>query len=351
MKYLPYVGEISYRWTIKAVSVAILLTLFLSSFLAQIHQAKALTVNPRLELTGDPGSTIKTDLKITNEDRSSGTFFLRTENFNSQDETGNPSFNLRRDGLATWVKAPLSITLGPGETINLPIEISIPQDAEPGGHYAALFFLADPPNLEDESGAVAISSKLGSLILLRVNGDFNQEANILEFGTTGKQKFFSHLPIQFYYRFQNTGDDHLKPIGDVEISNLIGQSVKMLAANPIEGSVLSKSIRKFTTVWNTKRGSYKQEPIIDLPKSDSLAYWDAVNYQARNFAFGRYSANLELAFGTKELQSANSRFVFYVIPWQLLSVAIPSIIILLFIIRRLIRRYNRYIINRAQRRK
>jgi hypothetical protein len=314
-----------------------------------IQPAQALTVTPRLELNGDPGATVLSEIKITNEERESKTFYLRTENFNAQDETGNPSFNLRREGLSTWIKAPLSITLGPGETINFPVEIEIPPAADPGGHYAAIFFLTEPPS-SDESGTVAISAKLGTLILLRVNGDFVQDANIVEFGTVEKKKFFSHLPIQFYYRFQNTGDDHLKPIGDIQITNLLGQTTKILVANPVDGSVLSKSVRKFFSVWSAQRGPLKQEAITDLPQGDKLAYWDAAQYQLRHFAMGRYTATLEVAFGTKELKSDSAEFTFYIIPWQLLSLAVPLLVIVLIILRWMIKRYNRYIIRKAQQR-
>ena len=339
--------------TYRAIGLRLALIVFCiasvaGGFLAATSPARALTVNPRLELNADPGTVVRTDLKITNEERESRTFYLRSENFNSQDETGNPSFNLRREGLAAWIKSPQSITLGPGETINLPIEIEIPYDATPGGHFAAIFFLTEPPNLFDNSGAVGFSAKLGTLILLRVNGDFVQDANILEFGTTNKQKFFTHLPVQFYYRFQNTGEDHLKPIGDIAVSNLIGQTTKILVANTVDGSVLPKSVRKFTSVWNEHNGNLKQEPVIDVPKSDPLSYWDAVNYQARHFTFGRYKAEIELAFGTVALKSDSAEFVFYVIPWQLLSVAIPTLIILLIILRWIIKAYNRAIIRRAQ---
>ncbi len=322
-------------------------TIFLSSF---PNNTNALTVNPRLELNAAPGTSILTDLKVTNEERQSRTFYLRSENFNSQDETGNPSFNLRREGLATWIKAPLSITLGPGETINLPVEIDVPAAATPGGHYAAIFFLTEPPDYGD-LGNVGIGSKLGSLILLRVSGDFVQDANVLEFATTGKQKFFTQIPIQFFYRFQNVGEDHLKPIGDIQISNTVGMSTKILQANTLDGSVLPKSVRRFTSVWNQSGGKLKQDPLTDLAKADALAYWDAVNFQARNFHIGRYTAELEVAFGTEELKSDRAKFVFYIIPWQLLTVVIPAFLAAILILRFALKRYNRYIIRKAQNQK
>jgi hypothetical protein len=313
------------------------------------NTSNALTITPRIEIEADPGTTVKSTLKITNEEKQSRTFYLRYENFNAQDETGNPTFLPRWEDLSTWIKAPLSITLGPGETFDMPIEIVIPANAEPGGHYTAIFFMNKASEVNDDSDNVALASKLGSLVLLRVRGDFVQDANILEFGTTNKQKFFSQLPIQFYYRFQNGGDDHQKPVGDIQITNIFGSSVKALNANPVEGSVLAKSVRRFTSSWIEKGGDYTQAPVIDLPKADKMAYWDAVNYQARHFTMGRYKAVVKLAFGSKELKSDRAEFVFYIIPWQLLSVAIPLFIILLFVLRFVLKRYNRYIIAKAQR--
>lgn len=332
---------------LKIVIISIFAIIFLVNSFFISKPTFALTVTPRLEIDSDPGRVVNTSLKIINEERQTKTFYLRTQNFSSQDETGNPSFSTRQEDLASWITTPLSITMGPGETINFPIEINIPYNAEPGGHYAAIFFYTEPPAGSDD-GKVSLSAKLGTLFLLRVSGDFVQNASILEFGTLNKQKFFSQIPIQFNYRFQNAGDDHQKPLGDILIKNIYGGTTKILNANPQEGSVLPKSIRKFFSSWTETSGSKKQSPVIDLPKSEPLKYWDAVIYQSRHFAMGRYSANLKLVFGSKELQSDHAEFVFYVIPWQLLSIVIPALIIILWILRAIIRRYNRYIIRKAQ---
>jgi len=313
------------------------------------QQALALTVTPRLELNADPGTTISTTVKLTNEQRESKTAYLRFANFNSEDENGTPSFSDRQEDLAAWLSGPASVTVGPGETKEVPLQIAIPKDASPGGHFAGVFFMSQPPNAENQHIQVSIASELGSLILLRVNGDFDQAANILEFHTLGKKIFWTQLPIGFYYRFQDTGDDHLKPLGDVQISNIFGRTVKILPANTIDGSVLPKSIRRFQTVWTQIGGPLKQEPVIDMPQQEKLPFWQAAKYQARHLAIGRYTATLKLAFGTKGLQSAHATVVFYIIPWQLLCVAIPSLIVLLIIARFAIKRYNRYILARAER--
>jgi hypothetical protein len=311
------------------------------------QHSQALTVNPKLELNSDPGFTLRTAIKVTNEERSSRLFYISYANFNSQDETGTPSFSTRREGLSTWIKSQDTITLGPGETAEVPIEISIPQDAEPGGHFAGAFFSLEPGEQTSDKGRIAIGSRLGSLILLRVSGDFVQNATIVEFNTTGKKRFFTRLPIQFYYRFQNIGDDHQKPLGDIQINNTYGRNVKILSANTVDGSVLPKSIRRFTSVWAEPGGGLKQEPVVDLVEPPQLPFWASVKEQWSNFAFGRYTAKLKVVYGTKELKSANSELVFYIIPWHLLSVAVPIGIVLLIILRFALKRYNRYIIAKA----
>ena len=117
-----------YKGSLTKLNNAVVLTLLCAIFfsLINVSNVQALTVNPRLEIDSDPGKVVSTSLKIINEERVTRTFYIRSENFNSQDETGNPSFTSRKEGLATWIKAPLSVTLGPSETINLPIEIAIP---------------------------------------------------------------------------------------------------------------------------------------------------------------------------------------------------------------------------------
>src|SRR3989338_4187074 len=184
------------------------------------------TVTPRIEVNADPGTTVREVFKITNEERQSKIFYLTYENFQSVDESGNPAFTGGKTDLATWISGPESVTVGPGDSREVPISIRIPQEAEPGGHFAAIFLQTEPPN-NSNPGQVAISTKLGSLVLLRVGGEFEQGGTILNFGTTNNQRFFSSLPVPFYYRFQNTGDDRLKPLGDVQITNTFGLTSKI----------------------------------------------------------------------------------------------------------------------------
>jgi hypothetical protein len=314
-----------------------------------LRQTEALTTTPRLEINANPGETVHDAFRVQNEQRQSLTYFISYANFSSQDESGSPTFSNRAEDLATWITTDQSITIGPGETKDIPVTINIPVNADPGGHYAAIFLQTTPPG-ETTSTQVSISAKLGTLILLRVGGEFLQDADVLEFGTLKRKRVFTSLPITFYYRFQNTGEDHVKPLGDVIVSNTVGRSTKILPANPVDGSVLPKSIRRFETSW-VRAGSPINEAVateLPLPPKD---FWGAAKYQWHNFALGKYKAGLSIVYGTKELKSQNASFTFFVIPWQLLVVAIPSGVVLLIILWFLIKWYNRYIVRRAERAK
>src|SRR3989338_1022366 len=144
--------------------------LILFAFFVSTSFSQAATVTPRLELNGDPGQTLRGAFKIHNEERQSKTFYVSFENFQSVDETGNPTFSGGKEDLATWITAPESVTVGPLDFKEVPMAVQIPLNAEPGGHFAAIFLTTEPPSAK-EQGEIALSSKLGTLILLPVNGE------------------------------------------------------------------------------------------------------------------------------------------------------------------------------------
>lgn len=318
----------------------------LLALLLPFTKVEAATVTPRIEINANAGDTVREVFKVSNEERESKTFYLSFENFQSVDESGNPSFTGGRTDLASWISGPESVTVGPGDSAEVPVTIVIPGNAEAGGHFAAIFLQTTPPG-QVGSGQVGVNSKLGSLILLRVGGDFEQGGAILEFATQDHQRFFTSLPVTFYYRFQNTGDDHIKPLGDVQITNTFGMTSKLLAANPVDGSVLPKSTRRIETSWITSGKPLKQPVEVAMPENTGKGFFGKAGYQLKHFAFGKYSAKLKLVYGTQELKSTNASYTFFVFPWQLIVVVLVGLGIVLPLLWMAIKRYNRYIIGKA----
>lgn len=305
--------------------------------------AKAITVSPpRLELDGDPGSTVTSELKVTNDTNGTITYYTQTENFEAKDESGEPQFVQSKEGLATWLSIANSVNFAVGETKTIPFSVKIPRNAEPGGYFASIFFRTSAPNTE--AGEVSIGARLGALILLRVNGEIQEGVDILEFSTKDKQRFYTSLPVELYYRFQNTGNDRVKPEGDVIIKNLIGLKAKVLSANRSDGSVLPRSIRRFEMVWINGGGG--QEDVAAEPEvRNAGGFFEEARYQWSHFALGYYSANLDITYGVNN-NTADGTFRFFVLPWQLLIIMIGSLLIILLVLRFILRRYTQYVINK-----
>lgn len=329
---------------IKAINKKRFLLIMLLSlaivFVFSSQKALALTITPvRLEIVGDPGKTVTQEMTLFNERDVTETFYVSYSNFEAQGETGDPSFVTASDDLGTWIEAPESISVAPKEFKTVPIKINIPRDATPGGHFAAIFWGTVPPSASTNS--VVIGAKTGLLILLRVNGDVNENAGLIEFSTKNNQKFFTSLPVTFYYRFQNKGADRIKPIGDIKMKDIFGITEKKISGNPVDGNILPNSIRKFESTWEGKDGH------SPLSVKDKGGFFDNVRYEWRNFAFGHYNAKISLSYGTKD-EIAMNHFSFWVIPWHLLIVVLIVLTLVYFAIKTLLKKYNRWVIQKAK---
>lgn len=315
-------------------------------FFTSIAPVSALTITPpRLELDGDPGVTINSEFSVINEGAQDLTYYTQVENFEAQDETGTPQFVQDKEGLAVWISVAPTVRVAPGEKKAVPFSIRIPRNAEPGGYFASIFVRTTPP--PTRGGEVSIGARLGTLVLLRVNGDIQEGVDILEFTSKNKQRFYTSLPVELYYRFQNTGADRVKPQGEVVIKNIAGLNAKILSANKSDGSVLPRSIRRFEMAW-INGGGGEQEPTAQVQTRTPGGFFEEAKYQLGNFAFGMYTANLDITYGTNN-NTASSTFRFFVIPWQLLVVIVVTLLVLLIILRSFLKRYNRYIIKKHAR--
>ncbi len=315
--------------TIKNITLG--LSLLLCFFIGS-NTAAALTISPvKIEVTGEPGQTLQGELELLNEQPEVKTFFSSFENFEPAGDTGSPKFVCGADGLATWIGTAPSVMAGTGETVKVPFSITIPSDAEAGGYFAAIFWGEQDPKIE-AAGEVAIGGKLGVLILLRVAGDIAEEAGISEFSIVDDGFLVTDLPVAFSYRFTNSGGDRVVPLGDIEVKNMFGSIAATVNANTNEGSVLPSSARKFTPTWGEV-----------APADAPTGFFTSAKQQLADFHFGLYKANLTLVYGATN-QTVQDSIWFVMLPWQLLSLAGLTVLLLLFILKK----YNAWIIAKSK---
>lgn len=322
--------------------------LFLAGAVIVPFQAQALTISPvKMEISGDPGQILQGELKLFNEQDETKTFYSSAENFEARGETGAPFFLPEKVGLATWIKTEAQVILKPKEEKTIHFSILIPQNTEPGGYFAAILWGQTPPEAKT-GGQVAVGGRLGALILLKVSGAVEEGGGLLEFSAT--DKFFSSLPITFAYRFNNTGGDRIVPHGEIKIKNLFGFTSVILPVNKKEGSVLPNSARKFEVMWKSRQQAASDTEQDKDKELSAGVLFAMAGRQWSEFHFGWYTAKMNLVYGATN-QTATAKYNFFIIPWQLLLLIAAILAIIGFLGRTGIKKWDRYIISKAMRRK
>ncbi|MCW1892485.1 MAG: DUF916 domain-containing protein [Candidatus Uhrbacteria bacterium] len=292
----------------------------------------AITVSPVLydfEIT--PGRSVQDKIRLINDTNQRETFTLNAENFVASGEDGGQTYldEATPTGLASWVRfGEPTITLNPGESAEFPFMIGVPEGAEPGGHYATLFFTRGGG--EKNGSAVGIAEQVGVLLLVRVPGDVREDARVesLRMKDGG---FLNRLPAVFELRIRNAGSVHLRPRGTVVVRNMLGSVVARLSANPNNAAVLPNSVRRIEAGW------------AKTLETSSGGFLAELRNEWRNFAIGRYTASVDVTYGSQQAQLGKTSVSFWVLPWHVILVAM----VLLGGLIGLIRLYNAMLVRSA----
>lgn len=297
--------------------------------------AKAITLNPPIfEFQMNPGDSIEDVIKVFN-DSADGPLNLIADvvnfTFKEGDETtGTPVYYedgelLTGHELAPWVTiSEPDFTVAPLVRKTVSFSIDVPESASPGSYFGGVILRSNP---EGGSGGVGLSAGTAVMIILRVNGDANESAVLTDF--TIDAASYSHLPVKFMSRVMNDGNVLLQPAGTVNITDILGRQVGVAEVNSELRGVLPGSARRFMASWGS-----------DVDENASL-----LSRQWNNFKFGRFTATLNLEYGT-EGKTFTSTQTFWVIPWLVLTVLIGGLVALIVLVRVFLGWYTKRIIKR-----
>jgi len=304
-----------------AVSLMTVLAMPLLASAQTDSTAQGLQVSPaRVELNATRGKTYTINLKVINVTAATLEYNTSVADFNASDETGSPHLledsNLPATAsIKSWVSEFPSFELASQQEKNLDVQITIPNNAEAGGHYGVLRFSGSEPNVVGTG--VGLSASAGVLMLIRVDGAITEKASLASFftaGSDGKQNsFFENSPITFVTRVKNDGNVHIKPVGNVQVTDMFGGVVTTLQVNSEVSNVLPSSIRRF-------------ESNMDKP-----------------WMFGLYTANLTVGYGMTG-QAITNTITFWVIPYKIILAGLFIIATIVFILKRMLKVYNKRII-------
>lgn len=214
-----------------------------------------ITVTPITdEFNINPGEVITRIIRVINPGDEVITLYPQTLNFSTDNENGQPVFFSAQDEssgytLSSWVTFEKEfIRIAKNEEEQVRVVISAPGNAEPGGHYGAILFSTEKPELTgSRATVVGVVGLVGTLLLATVPGDIVEKLELEQF----------NLPILAFSSpiitdqvYKNKGNVHVKPRGEIVVKNWSGNQVGILTVNEGKGNVLPQSRRRFEESWS-----------------------------------------------------------------------------------------------------
>ncbi len=283
---------------------------------------------PVVTLTVDPGQTITTQIYLRDIASTNLNVSGQANDFVAAGEDGTPKILLDANesdpySMKSWVGTLPSLQLIPREIKSMSVSIRVPENASPGGHYGVIRFTATPPDLSNTG--VSLSASLGALLLVTVRGSIVDSVQLQSFTASENGKagtFFESAPLTFSELLHNVGNVHEEPSGQVTITDMLGKTLATLGINEPPHNILPSSTRRFNELLDSS--------VI-----------------GNKMMIGRYTATLSATYGGKK--TIEGSFTFWVIPYRLIGAVTAGLIAAFFILRFIIRRYNRHIIAQARR--
>lgn len=283
---------------------------------------KALSVTPTIfEMAAVPGQQWESSVKVINQNAEPLTVYAEAVNFAPQGERGHgtfvPVYEDLSSGttLAEWIEVSSeAFEITPEGSTEIPLTIKVPEEAAPGGHYAAIMIGTKPPTSAD-SPRVATAQVISSLFFVRIAGDVTEAGSIRSFQSL--QKFIQTPEVSFALRFENKGNVHLQPQGEIVITNMWGRERGVIPINQKThfGNVLPDSVRRFEFTW-----------------SGDFAFSD----------IGRYQAVVTLGYGRDQRTFITRETSFWLVPVKpvliILVSVIGSVLFVVWMIRMYVRR-------------
>lgn len=290
-----------------------------SVFAATNSDTLAITLTPPLfQVTQSPGTDWKSLLRVVNSNPYDITVNVKIQDFHPDGETGNPQFEeIPKSApgdphrMSGWIDAPTgNITITHSTTAEIPFTVHVPEGADPGGHYAAI--IVGTVAAQTQGSGSGVSSAIGSLIFLRVPGEVVEKGVIRDFYALSE--IAQNTDETFIMRFENQGNVHLIPQGNIEITNMWGKVRGKMEINQSNtfGNVLPSSTRKFEFRWQG---------------------------ESSPFEVGRYKAVAALVYGQDGRQTVYRTVYFWIVPWKPVAMILGGIFLFFWFISWSVRRY------------
>lgn len=266
-------------------------------FLLCAHHAFALSAGPyRTDVSLAAGESAAIEFRLRNQRDIPIVVDNFFANFSSADGDAMPDFTPEKTGLASWMSAERGVTIEPGESAVIPVNIQAPLSARPGGHFAGVFWSETP--LEDSSETITLSAQIATLVFVEIEGNFSEKGEVESFGSVARGGWGTQ-PEAFEFTLGNEGDNRLMPRGNIVVRNTVGGKVASFDANPGRGNTLPASERVYRVDWPENGGRWA----------------------------GRYTARLLVEYGSEGHLMDTKRTTWWVINFRIMWGLLPVVVL------------------------
>lgn len=265
-----------------------------------------------------PGESRQFSVKISNISGEDQTYYLSTRDIIGVRDAGVPIFaddTSPKTGfeLSEWITlSQTEIFIPQGGQADVPFDLAVPQDVNPGAHFGSVVVSVEPPRLR--SSGASVGYEVGNIISIRIAGEVSESARIRQFATS--QYIYGSTNVTFEARIENEGNTLVKPTGPLEIQNMFGKRVALLNFNESQAGVFPKT-----------------------PSSDGLRDY-TIDWVDEAPGFGRYEAKLSVVYGSEgKMHTISSTASFWILPTNIIVPAAITLFVVVLIITVTIRFY------------
>lgn len=268
----------------------------------------------RTEIEVDPGETVIQEVSVTNRISNDRTFRLVVEDISGTNDGSSAVTLLGEErgpySIRDYISFPKeTFVLALGERARIPVTITVPPDAEPGGYYGSILVstVQDPGGTETNMPRSPIIARVGSLFFIRVRGDAVTQGETKEVSLLNDKRWYESGPIEMGILYENTGSVHVNPYGELSVTNMFGEEVGFVELEP--WFVLPSSLRVREITWD------------------------------REFLLGRYKVTARVNRGYDDIVDEVTT-TFWVLPWKIVGGVFLVLFLVIFGIRAFFRTFE-----------
>lgn len=304
-------------------------------------QASALSLGidpPIIVINAIPPTAVTSPLNIQNKSDMQVALQIQLKLFKTKGENGELEYSKETPEIFKNIQVvdanvPVeNITLGPRQQKSLNLNINIPQDTNVSDYYFSIVFISTNSSPTESSSSIN-QAGIATNVLLSIGAKETPKATIEEFSSN---IFFERGPVPFTVRVKNAGIHFIRPMGEITIKNMFGQSIGKLDLYDV--NILSDSIRAIPNDIYMQELRLKSN--LDTKGKFPVDFRRPIVLWKESFLLGLYAANLNISMSNEGPTFARTIY-FFAFPFQGLIVIVILIIIAIVVRNRLKLHLNR----------